>query len=53
VSLSVSAINSTSELESVLVKGNYKELSGSGAKAILRQFSLGVNKNILNKKPKT
>lgn len=48
VCLIVSAINSASELESVLVKGNYKERSGSGAKAILHQFSLGVKKIILN-----
>ena len=49
VSLCVSNINSVSNWESVLVKGNYKEHSGSGAKAILHKFSLGVKKIILTK----
>lgn len=52
VTLSVSAINSESKLESVLVKGKYRERSGSGAKAILHQFSLGVKKIILNNQQK-
>lgn len=49
VSLCVSDINSVSNWESVLVQGTYKEHSGSDAKAILHQFSLGVKKIITNK----
>ncbi|TXD48660.1 pyridoxamine 5'-phosphate oxidase family protein [Polaribacter sp. IC073] len=46
VSLCVSNINSISDWKSVLVQGTYHEHSGSGAKSMLHQFSLGV-KNIL------
>lgn len=52
VSLSVSDVNSFDQYESVLVKGTYKEHSGSGAKAILHQFSFGIKQLILNEEQK-
>ncbi|WP_232734720.1 hypothetical protein [Polaribacter sp. ALD11] len=48
----MSDINSVSNWKSVLVRGTYKEHSGSGAKYILHQFSLGVKKNITNSEQK-
>ncbi|MFT6799578.1 MAG: nitroimidazol reductase NimA-like FMN-containing flavoprotein [Nonlabens sp.] len=44
----VSFIDSVNSWESVLVQGIYEEHTGSIAKAILRQFSTGVKKIILN-----
>jgi hypothetical protein len=48
VSLCVSEINSVNNWKSVLVQGIYEEHTGSDAKAILHQFSLGIKKIILN-----
>jgi nitroimidazol reductase NimA-like FMN-containing flavoprotein (pyridoxamine 5'-phosphate oxidase superfamily) len=48
VSLCVSVIDSVNSWESVLVQGIYEEHTGSNAKAILHQFSLGVKKIISN-----
>jgi|TARA_R110000751_G_scaffold168699_1_gene274631 nitroimidazol reductase NimA-like FMN-containing flavoprotein (pyridoxamine 5'-phosphate oxidase superfamily) len=48
VSLCVSVIDSVNSWESVLVQGIYEEHTGSSAKAILHQFSIGVKKIILN-----
>tara|TARA_B100000809_G_scaffold371_1_gene406 strand:+ start:1267 stop:1716 length:450 start_codon:yes stop_codon:yes gene_type:complete len=52
ISLYVSDINSFDHRESVLIKGTYKEHNGSGAKAILHEFSLGIKKIIINEKQK-
>jgi hypothetical protein len=46
--LCVSFIDSVNSWELVLVQGIYEEHTGSIAKAILRQFSTGVKKIILN-----
>jgi hypothetical protein len=46
----VSDINSVSDWKSILVHGTYKERTGSDAKSILHQFSIGVKKIISNKK---
>lgn len=48
-SLSVSDIDSVNDWKSILVHGTYKEESGSTAKALLHQFSLGVKDLILRK----
>lgn len=48
VSLCVSVIDSVNSWVSVLVQGVYEEHTGSNAKAILHQFSLGVKKVILD-----
>lgn len=52
VSLCVSTIHSLNDWKSVVIKGTYKERSGSGAKAILHQFSLGIKKIIKNQENK-
>ncbi|WP_179344399.1 pyridoxamine 5'-phosphate oxidase family protein [Winogradskyella ursingii] len=49
VSLSVTDIESVNEWKSVLIKGTYEESSGSTAKALLHQFSLGVKELIIRK----
>ena len=49
VSLSVSDIDSVNKWKSILVHGTYKEESGSTAKTLLHQFSLGVKDLILKK----
>ena len=49
VSLSVTNIESINVWKSVLVQGRYEERSGSEAKALLHQFSLGVKELILRK----
>lgn len=46
-SLSVLSINSVNDWKSVLVHGNYEEQTGSSAKALLHQFSLGIKDIIL------
>ena len=48
-SLCVTDIDSVNEWKSIMVRGTYKEHSGSGAKALLHQFSLGVKDLILKK----
>jgi len=49
VSLCVSAINSINDWQSVLVHGTFKEHTGSGAKSILHNMYLGVQKLMRNK----
>lgn len=49
VSLSVTDIESINEWKSVLIQGMYEECSGSEAKALLHQFSLGVKELIVRK----
>lgn len=49
VSLCISNIDSVNAWKSILVQGKYKEHSGTYAKALLHQFSLGVKDLILNK----
>ena len=49
VSISIANIDSVNDWKSILVKGAYREQSGSTAKALLHQFSLGVKELILNK----
>ncbi len=49
VSLCVSDINSVSDWKSILVHGTFEEHTGSGAKSLLHNFSLGVKKIISNK----
>ncbi|MBD0832349.1 pyridoxamine 5'-phosphate oxidase family protein [Aestuariibaculum sediminum] len=48
VSLEVSEIDAIDKWKSVLVHGVFKELTGSGAKAMLHEFSLGIKEVILN-----
>ncbi len=50
MSLCVSAINSINDWQSVLVHGTFKEQTGSGAKSILHNMYLGVQKLMRNKK---
>lgn len=49
VSLSVSNIVSVNNWKSVLAQGRYEEQTGSTAKALLHQFSIGVKDIILRK----
>jgi len=49
VSLCITDIDSVNEWKSVLVHGTYEERSGSNAKALLHQFSLGVKELIIRK----
>lgn len=49
VALEVSDINSVSNWQSVVAHGNYEELQGSNAKALLHEFSLGVKDVIMRK----
>lgn len=48
VALEVSEIDAIDKWKSVVIHGTYEELSGSGAKAMLHEFSLGVKEVILN-----
>jgi nitroimidazol reductase NimA-like FMN-containing flavoprotein (pyridoxamine 5'-phosphate oxidase superfamily) len=50
VSLEVDEIKSVSHWKSVLVHGDFEELTGTHAKKLLRQFSQGV-KDIINEEP--
>ncbi|WP_299110044.1 pyridoxamine 5'-phosphate oxidase family protein [uncultured Winogradskyella sp.] len=50
VSLCVSAIHSINDWKSVLVHGTFKEHKGSGAKSILHNMHLGIQKLMRNKK---
>jgi len=50
VSLEVDEIKSVTRWKSVLVHGDFEELSGLDAKNLLRQFSQGV-KDIINREP--
>ncbi len=50
VSLEVDEIETVSRWKSVLVHGDFEELSGIDAKNLLRQFSRGV-KDIINQEP--
>lgn len=49
VSLSVTEIDSVNNWDSVLAHGTFKEITGSGAKAQLHKFSIGVKDLIINK----
>ncbi len=49
ISLSVSNIDSVNDWKSILIHGTYQEHTGSAAKALLHQFSLGVKDLILKK----
>lgn len=49
ISLSVSNIDSVNDWKSILIQGTYEEHTGSTAKALLHQFSLGVKELILKK----
>ncbi len=49
VSLCVADIDSVNDWKSVLVQGRYEEHSGSDAKTLLHEFSLGVKDLILRK----
>jgi nitroimidazol reductase NimA-like FMN-containing flavoprotein (pyridoxamine 5'-phosphate oxidase superfamily) len=49
VALNISEIGNINHWKSVLVHGNFEELSGSTALAKLHQFSLGVKALIVNK----
>ena len=51
VSLSVIDVDAIDEWKSVLVHGSYNEHTGSDAKALLPQFSLGV-KDLISRKEK-
>jgi len=49
VSMIVSEIDSINHWQSVLVQGEYRELSGCDAKAKLHKFSLGIKDLIIDK----
>lgn len=49
ISLCVSNIESVNEWKSILIQGKYNEHSGTYAKALLHEFSLGVKDLILKK----
>ena len=49
VSLQVSEIDSASNWKSVLAHGTFKQLFGSGAKAYLHKFSLGIKDVLMEK----
>lgn len=49
VSLSISNIDSVNDWKSILILGTYKEHTGSTAKSLIHQFSLGVKDLILKK----
>ncbi len=48
ISLEVSEINSVNHWQSIAVHGKYEEFTGSTAKALLHDFSLGIKDIILN-----
>lgn len=48
VSMCVTTISAINDWKSIMVHGKYEEQSGSGALALLHQFSLGV-KDLINK----
>lgn len=49
VTLEVSEVTTSNHWQSVVVHGNYLELKGSSAKALLHEFSLGVKDIIIRK----
>ena len=49
ISLEVSDITSVDQWKSIAVHGSYEEFQGSGAKALLHEFSLGIKDVIMSK----
>ncbi|AUC76490.1 pyridoxamine 5'-phosphate oxidase family protein [Olleya sp. Bg11-27] len=52
VTLCVSDVNSVSDWKTVLVHGTFKEHTGSAAKLMLHNFSLGVKEILINNEDK-
>lgn len=52
VTLCVSDINSVGDWKTVLVHGTFKEHTGSAAKLMLHNFSLGVKEILINNEDK-
>ena len=52
VCLEVAEIDTINHWQSVLVHGNYEELNGSNARAMLHEFSLGIKDIVMNKEHK-
>jgi len=49
ITLEVSDITSVNHWQSIAIHGNYEELEGSNAKALLHDFSLGIKEVIMTK----